>query len=120
MSVYIRSTSGSFSRNVTTSASRPVSACSAGSRCGFGRQVRAARIGEALDERLRLRVEIEKTHVPAETTELVERRRQVGEAGGRLDVEGDCHTVASRARQIGGGLGDERQRKVVDRVVAGV
>ena len=80
----------------------------------------AARLGEAFDERFRLGVEIEEAHAPARGAQTRQRVGEVGEARGGLGVERDRDAVAPRAGEITGRLGDQRQRQVVDGVVAGV
>ena len=78
----------------------------------------APRLGESLDERGRLRVEVEEPYVPPCRLELCDRLRQRGKTGRGLDVERDRHTIAVRFREVSRRLGDQWQREVVDRVVA--
>ena len=79
------------------------------------------RFGEAFDQRFGLRIEIEEAHVPVgRASQPRECIGQIAEAGCRLDVERDRDALASCVGEIASGLGDERQRKVVDRVIAGV
>ena len=79
-----------------------------------------ARLGKALDERLGLRVEVEKAHVPVEGAQTRDRVREPGEPRRDLGVERDRDAVAAGLREIARRRLDERQRQVVDRVIAGI
>ena len=80
----------------------------------------ATRLGKALDQGFGLRVQVEEAHAPAGRAHPRERVGQVGQAGRGLDVERDGDAIATRRVQVARGFGDERQREIVDRVIARV
>jgi hypothetical protein len=87
---------------------------------GIGERMAAARLGEALDERVVLCLEDEQADVHALGLQAAERARQLRERRAAARIDRDRHALIARIAQERDGLEEQRRREVVDAVEARV